>query len=111
LLSSEPERRDELGGRRSGQQSENAFMLHRNEFPSTVPLKSDDLELLQRFLEAWCEENHVDMTNEAAVNVASALIEWYQFELSDRNMLKPQPSKNLPDSPRLQLLLQQLKEV
>jgi hypothetical protein len=38
------------------------------------------------------------------------LIDWYQFELNDRNMLKPQPTKILPDSPRLQLLLQQLKE-
>jgi len=43
---------------------------------STVPLSSDDLEEVNRFLNAWCEENGVDKTDGRAQEVASALIEW-----------------------------------
>ncbi|RWX78346.1 hypothetical protein EPK99_06915 [Neorhizobium lilium] len=77
---------------------------------STMPLAPDDLDLLRTFLEAWCDEHSVDVTDEAAADVASALIAWYQSDASDRTLLKPEPSKPLPASPRIQLLLQQLKQ-
>jgi hypothetical protein len=86
-------------------------MLQEQEYPSTAPLAPDDLDLLQRFLEAWCDENEVDITDQAAADVASALIGWYQSEVSDRNLLKPEPLRLLPDSPKLQMLLRQLKEM
>ena len=46
---------------------------------STMVLASDDLELLQKFLEAWCEENDVDPNSEQAQFIASGLFNWYQF--------------------------------
>ena len=39
-------------------------MLQRYAKQSAVLLGPDDLELLQKFLEAWCEENAVDLTDE-----------------------------------------------
>jgi hypothetical protein len=86
------------------------LMLERNPFPSTAPLGPDDLELLRKFLEAWCDENSVDVANPAAADVASALIDWYQSELGDRTLLKSGPSRVVPDSPKLQQLLRQLND-
>ncbi len=82
-------------------------MLERYATASAVPLGPDDLELLQRFLEAWCEENNVDVTDESAADVASALIDWYRFDVGDRNLLKPRPDGS-PESAKLRQLLRQL---
>jgi hypothetical protein len=77
---------------------------------SAVVLGSDDLETLQRFLEAWCEENGVDQSSEKAADVASALFNWYQFELGDRNLLKTRPPEHLPESSELKHLLRRLAD-
>ena len=87
------------------------LMLQRYAKQSAVPLGPDDLELLQRFLEAWCDENAVDLTDESAADVASALIDWYQFDLKDRNLLKSEPSDLPPKHSRIQRLLRRLDEV
>lgn len=76
---------------------------------SNIVLGSDDLELLQRFLEAWCEENDVEPESEQAQAIASGLMNWYQFELADRNNLKSTLSEPLPKSKRLDNLLSQLR--
>lgn len=76
---------------------------------SRIVLGSDDLELLQRFLEAWCEENGVDPQSERAQSIASGLFNWYQFELGDRNLIKSEPPQPLPESVELKRLLQQLQ--
>jgi hypothetical protein len=75
---------------------------------AAVVLGADDLELLQRFLDAWCEENGVDTRSEKAADIASALFDWYQFELGDRNNLKTEPREPLPESMKLNELLRQL---
>ncbi|WP_117191064.1 hypothetical protein [Rhizobium terrae] len=85
-------------------------MLQPNAAPAAVMLGSDDLELLQRFLRAWCDENDVDIRNEAAADIASALIHWYLFDLADRNRLKLGPRDAMPESQHLQHLLRQLGE-
>jgi len=83
-------------------------MLQQDTTSSAVVLGSDDLELLQRFLEAWCEENGVEQSSEKAADVASALFNWYQFELGDRNLLKTNPPEPLPESSELKHLLRRL---
>jgi hypothetical protein len=77
---------------------------------SAVVLGSEDLEVLQRFLEAWCEENNVDAHSEKAADVASALFNWYQFELGDRNLMKTPPLERMPESSELKHLLRRLAE-
>jgi hypothetical protein len=77
---------------------------------SKVVLGSDDLELLQKFLEAWCEENGVDPQSDRAQSIASGLFNWYQFQLGDRVNLKPEPSEPLPESMKLNGLLRQLEK-
>ena len=75
-----------------------------------ILLAPDDLDLLRTFLDAWCDEHAVDVTDEAASDVAYALISWYRSDVSDKTLLKPGPDDALPDSPRIQLLLRQLKQ-
>ena len=75
---------------------------------STMVLASDDLELLQKFLEAWCEENDVDPNSEQAQFIASGLFNWYQFELNDRALMKTEPPGQLPESSELRQLMRQL---
>lgn len=75
---------------------------------STVVLGSDDLELLRRFLEAWCEEKGVDPESHEAEAIASGLFNWYQFELGDRNLMKSDLPEPLPESRELKHLLRQL---
>lgn len=83
-------------------------MLNKGSAHSEIALKSDDLELLQRFLEAWCEEHHVDITDDRAAEIASSLIDWYTSGMTDRDMLKLDSFVRSPKSPRIQLLMQQL---
>jgi hypothetical protein len=75
---------------------------------STMVLGSDDLELLQKFLEAWCEENDVSPESEQAQFIAAGLFNWYQFELGDRALMKTEPPEELPESTELKQLLRQL---
>jgi hypothetical protein len=75
---------------------------------STIVLGSDDLELLQKFLEAWCEENDVDPNSEQAQFIASSLFNWYQFELADRALMKTEPPEELPESTEIKQLMRQL---
>jgi hypothetical protein len=85
-------------------------MLHRNSTRSEVTLKSDDLELLQRFLEAWCEEHHVDLRDDRAAEVASALIDWYRSGMTDRDLLKCDPPILSPKPENIRHLLRRLSE-
>ena len=85
-------------------------MLEENDTLNTAPLAPDDLVLLRKFLEAWCDEHAVDLTDEAAADTASALISWYQSDTSRRLLLKPESVKAPPAPPRIQLLLQKLKQ-
>ncbi len=83
--------------------------MFRDKVSSNIVLGSDDLELLQRFLEAWCEENGVGPESEEAQAIASGLMNWYQFELADRTNLKSGPPTPLPESEELETLLRKLK--
>jgi len=83
--------------------------MFRDKVSSNIVLGSDDLELLQRFLEAWCEENDVGPESQEAQAIAAGLMNWYQFELGDRNNLKPGPATPLPESEELETLLRKLK--
>lgn len=83
--------------------------MFREDISSHVALASDDLELLEKFLDAWCEENGVDKTSAKAENIASGLVDWYQFDLADRTNLKSGPPTPLPESKELENLLKKLK--
>ncbi len=85
-------------------------MLQEHDNVQTAPLAPDDLILLRKFLEAWCDEHAVDLTDEAAADTASALISWYQSDASGRSLLKSGSIVAPPESPRIQLLLQRLKQ-
>jgi len=76
---------------------------------STVPLSSDDLEEVNRFLNAWCEENGVDKSDGRAQEVASALIDWYATSPSYRQKSKLEHAPHLPESDKISALLDQLK--
>lgn len=76
---------------------------------STAALAPEDLEVLQTFLQAWCEENNAEITDKAAVEVASGLIDWYLFALGDRSLLKPPPIKLASEPAELQRLLRKLE--
>ncbi|KQY12742.1 hypothetical protein ASD31_16100 [Rhizobium sp. Root482] len=75
---------------------------------SELILTSDDLDLLTEFLNAWCAENSVHIESEAAREVATALIDWYQSGITDRTQLKSMLRDSLPMSPELQHLLGQI---
>lgn len=83
-------------------------MIQQGEAPAQPPLAPDDLELLEKFLVAWCEENGVDRRDEAAADVASALIDWYRLDPKFGKRLKPTPDEDLPKSPEIQILLQKM---
>ncbi len=85
-------------------------MLHESTSRSEVTLRSEDLNLLQRFLEAWCEEHHVDLKDDRAAEVASALIDWYRSGMTDRDMLKSDPPQLPPKPETIQHLLRRLSE-
>ncbi|MDQ1195373.1 hypothetical protein [Agrobacterium sp. SORGH_AS 787] len=76
---------------------------------STVPLSSDDLEEVNRFLNAWCEENGVDKSDGRAQEVASALIDWYATSPSYRQKSRLEHAPHLPESDKISALLDQLK--
>lgn len=76
---------------------------------SAIPLSSDDLEEIDRFLDAWCEENGVDKNDGRAQEVASALIDWYSTSPSYRQKSKLEHAPHLPASDRISALLDQLE--
>lgn len=73
-----------------------------------APLSPDDLEVLDKFLEAWCEENGVDRTDSAAQDVASSLIAWYQDDQKYRSRVQFKSADELPIAPDILALLKQI---
>ncbi len=83
-------------------------------YPSnaTLPvLSSDDLEEIDRFHTAWCEENNIGKTDERAAEVASALIDWYSTSPSYRQRTKLDHPPELPISQTIETLLERLGRV
>ncbi|MDP9837907.1 hypothetical protein J2T09_002667 [Neorhizobium huautlense] len=78
-----------------------------NNLSSTV-LSSDDLEEIDRFHTAWCEENGVDKTDAEALDVASSLIDWYASDEKYRSRAKLDHAPALPESERIKSLLMQI---
>lgn len=72
-------------------------------------LSSHDLHEIDRFHTAWCEENHVSKTDERAVEVASALIDWYVKSPSYRQRAKLDHPPDVPVSQEIETLLQDLE--
>lgn len=77
--------------------------------PSNQFFSSDDLALLQTFLEAWCTENSVDIHDKAAQDVAVGLIHWYQDSNLDTSGLKAHISKLELLPPAIQELVEALR--
>ncbi|WP_438754361.1 hypothetical protein [Pararhizobium sp. O133] len=71
-------------------------------------LSSEDLALLQTFLEAWCAENSVDIKHPAAQDVATGLIHWYLDGLSDKSRFRESIGDTSVLPPDLQDLLEKL---
>ncbi len=74
-------------------------------------LEPSDLDMLRRFLEAWCEENHVSIAGEEARQVAVGLIAWYQSDLTDRSEFRKAFETSLPLPRELNTLLGRLATV
>ncbi|WEZ83462.1 hypothetical protein P6U16_00860 [Rhizobium sp. 32-5/1] len=79
--------------------------------PSQTALETTDLDMLRRFLEAWCEENHVDIAGEEASEVAVGLIAWYQSDLTDRTAFRTAFDTNLPLPREFNALLSRLSSM
>ena len=79
--------------------------------PHTVALAPDDLDLLQKFLDAWCEEHDVAPTDREAVDVASALINWYQSPDSNRELLKGETAISSPTPLWMRALLRRIRDI
>ncbi|NTE88044.1 hypothetical protein [Agrobacterium rubi] len=73
-------------------------------------LSSDDLEEINRFHVAWCEENNVEKTDPRAIEVASALISWYSTSPAYRQRAKLDHPPELPNSQHIETLLERLRE-
>lgn len=71
-------------------------------------LETADLAMLRRFLEAWCEENHADIGGQAASEVATGLIAWYQSDLTDRAAFRTAFEASQPLPSELDMLLSRL---
>ncbi|WP_284778191.1 hypothetical protein [Agrobacterium sp. lyk4-40-TYG-31] len=74
-------------------------------------LSSDDLEEIDRFHTAWCEENNIEKTDDRATEVASALIDWYSTSPSYRQRTKLDHPPELPVSETIETLLERLDRV
>jgi hypothetical protein len=75
---------------------------------SSKVLSSDDLEEIDRFHSAWCEENGVAKSDARALEVASALIDWYSADTRYRSSSKLDQAPALPVSEELKALLLQM---
>lgn len=84
--------------------------MDNNTLSSSVhPLSSDDLEEIDRFLVAWCEENNVEKTSSRALEVASALIDWYSSNFNYKRSAKLDSPPVSPASEKIDGLLLKLK--
>ncbi|MDR6820810.1 hypothetical protein J2X76_006010 [Neorhizobium sp. 2083] len=83
-------------------------MLPQSETPSKAAITPDDLEVLEKFLDAWCEENGVDKSDDAAKDVASALIALYQEDPKYRSRIQLESSDALPVSREIEILLRKI---
>lgn len=83
-------------------------MLQQSETPAKASLSPDDLELLERFLLAWCEENGVDRTDAAALEIASSLIDWFRLDQKARSRIQIEQQDDLAASPQIEHLLRQI---
>lgn len=75
---------------------------------SKPPLMPADLKILDSFLDAWCEENGVDRSDEAAMDTAMSLIDWYQHDDKSRTRMLPSQSPEPPLSASMESLLRQI---
>ncbi len=73
-----------------------------------MALETSDLAMLRHFLEAWCEENNVDIAGEAASEVATGLIAWYKSDMTDRAAFRAAFETSQPLPPELNVLLRRL---
>ena len=73
------------------------------------PLSSDDLAEIDRFHTAWCYENKVAKTDVRAIEVASALIDWYSTDPPYRLQAKFDNPPILPQSKEIESLMALLK--
>ena len=55
---------------------------------SNVCLSSSDLNLLRAVLDEWCDSNGVTVSDDAATEKATALIDWFQFGIQNPTELK-----------------------
>jgi len=83
-------------------------MFQQPDTSKKAPLSPDDLEVLDKFLEAWCEENGVDRTDSAAQDVASSLIAWYQEDQKYRSRVQLKSPDEMPIAPDILALLKQI---
>ncbi|WP_421591098.1 hypothetical protein [Shinella sp. M27] len=83
-------------------------MLDPSETPLKVPLSPDDLDVLEGYLCAWCEENGVERTDAAAKNIASALISWYEQDAKSRSRVQLDQTDEPPMSSEIEALLRQI---
>ena len=71
-------------------------------------LSSEDLEEIDRFHTAWCEENGVEKTDAKALDVASGLIDWYASDTKYRARAKLDHAPALPESEQIKSLLMKI---
>ena len=83
-------------------------MLKQADTSSKIPLAPDDLEVLEKFLKAWCEENGADRSDEAAKDVASALIDWYQEDPKFRSRVQLKNTHDVLPSREIEILLRKI---
>lgn len=75
---------------------------------SKAALSPGDLEMLERILRAWCEENGAARDSLAAESIASALVAWYEQDAIARIRSQPENSDAEPLSPEIERLLRQI---
>jgi hypothetical protein len=83
-------------------------MSDQSEATSKAALSPGNLEMLERILVAWCEENGAARSSLAAESIASALIAWYEQDANARNRAQLENTDLEPLSPEIELLLRQI---
>jgi hypothetical protein len=51
-------------------------------------IQSDDVDMLQAVLKAWCAEKSLEMKSPEAQVAARSLVDWYEFGIKDAAELK-----------------------
>ncbi|XUY29615.1 hypothetical protein RMR21_021715 [Agrobacterium sp. rho-8.1] len=80
---------------------------HHSNHPPSI-LSSVDLEEINRFHTAWCEENNVEKSDPRAIEVAAALIDWYSTSPAYRQSAKLDHPPEVPSSQQIDTLLERL---